>query len=209
MSLTSHVRRNAVAYLALFVALAGTSYAATRLPKGSVGPKQIKKNAVTAKKIADGAIIAAKLGDGSVGSRALQDGSVGAADLAPGAGLPDQLPSGRTLRGYWGIRASTDANGLYLGDSISFPIPLGAAPEGDFVPQAGSDPDCPGSVSNPQAAPGHLCVYEGFTYHLDFHAILTAGGTEGTTRFGARVDYFAVDGAGPTNAAGTWAVTAP
>jgi hypothetical protein len=51
-----HLRRNAVAYLALFVALGGTSYAALRLPAGSVGNRQIRNQAVSAAKIAPGAI---------------------------------------------------------------------------------------------------------------------------------------------------------
>jgi uncharacterized low-complexity protein len=52
---------NVVATLALFVALGGASYAATQLPKNSVGPKQLKKNAVTGPKIAKGAVTKAKL----------------------------------------------------------------------------------------------------------------------------------------------------
>jgi hypothetical protein len=45
-----------ISLVALFVALGGTTYAATSLPKNSVGTKQIKNNAVTSKKIARGAI---------------------------------------------------------------------------------------------------------------------------------------------------------
>jgi hypothetical protein len=40
-----------VAYLALFVALGGVSYAALKLPKNSVGSKQIKANAVKSAKV--------------------------------------------------------------------------------------------------------------------------------------------------------------
>ena len=40
-----------VAFLALLVALGGTSYAAITLPANSVGTKQLKKNAVTGKKV--------------------------------------------------------------------------------------------------------------------------------------------------------------
>ncbi|HEX8084471.1 MAG TPA: hypothetical protein VF529_09295 [Solirubrobacteraceae bacterium] len=50
-SLLAHVRGNLVAYLALFVALSGTSYAVTALPRNSVGTKQIKRNAVTGAKV--------------------------------------------------------------------------------------------------------------------------------------------------------------
>jgi hypothetical protein len=40
------LRSNLVAYLALFVALGGTSYAAFTLPAGSVGERQIKNHAI-------------------------------------------------------------------------------------------------------------------------------------------------------------------
>jgi hypothetical protein len=40
-----------VALLALFVAMAGTGYAALKLPKNSVGSKQIKKDAVNSSKV--------------------------------------------------------------------------------------------------------------------------------------------------------------
>jgi hypothetical protein len=51
----------AVALVALFVALGGTSYAAFSLPKNSVGTKQLKKNAVTTSKIKKGAVTASKI----------------------------------------------------------------------------------------------------------------------------------------------------
>src|SRR5947207_14992715 len=49
-----HLRRNLVAYLALFVALGGTSFAAADrlLPANSVGTKQLRDHAVTKNKIA-------------------------------------------------------------------------------------------------------------------------------------------------------------
>lgn len=45
-----------IAYLALFVALGGTSYAAMRLPAGSVGTRQLKNNSVTPSKLDRGSI---------------------------------------------------------------------------------------------------------------------------------------------------------
>jgi hypothetical protein len=44
--LSNHVRSNVVAYLALFIALGGTGYAATQLPAGSVGARQIKNGVI-------------------------------------------------------------------------------------------------------------------------------------------------------------------
>ena len=58
MNPIQHVRRNAVAYLALFVALGGTSYAAVKLPAASVGARELKANAVTARAVKDGSLLA-------------------------------------------------------------------------------------------------------------------------------------------------------
>ncbi len=57
----AYVRRHHIGLVALFVALGGTSYAATRLPSNSVGSGQIRAGAVTAVKIRNGAITAEKL----------------------------------------------------------------------------------------------------------------------------------------------------
>jgi hypothetical protein len=50
--LGSHARENAVGYLALFVALGGTAFAAAALPPNSVGTPQLKNGAVTGAKVA-------------------------------------------------------------------------------------------------------------------------------------------------------------
>jgi hypothetical protein len=65
----THLRRNAVAYLALVVALStGSAYAAAelpeKLPKHSVGAKQLKKNAVTSKSVKNGSLRASDLAAG-------------------------------------------------------------------------------------------------------------------------------------------------
>jgi hypothetical protein len=55
--LLAHLRRNAVAYLALLVALStGTAYAAASIPNGSITGAKLHKNAVTSKKIKNGSI---------------------------------------------------------------------------------------------------------------------------------------------------------
>ncbi|MFL5829065.1 MAG: hypothetical protein ACJ76X_04040 [Solirubrobacteraceae bacterium] len=59
--LIRHVRSNAISYLALFVALGGTSYAAINLPAGSVGPRQLKNGAVTTSRLANGSVTPKKL----------------------------------------------------------------------------------------------------------------------------------------------------
>jgi hypothetical protein len=47
----NHLKSNAVAYVALFVALGGTSYAALRIPANSVGNRQLKNHSVSADKL--------------------------------------------------------------------------------------------------------------------------------------------------------------
>lgn len=49
--LLSHARSNSIAYVALFVALGGTGYAAARLAPGSVGTRQLRNGAVTPAKL--------------------------------------------------------------------------------------------------------------------------------------------------------------
>ncbi|HWA54936.1 MAG TPA: hypothetical protein VG816_12260 [Solirubrobacterales bacterium] len=55
---------NVVATIALFAALGGVSYAATALPKNSVGTDQIQAEAIRTGKIADDAVTGAKLAQG-------------------------------------------------------------------------------------------------------------------------------------------------
>jgi hypothetical protein len=60
------IRRNLVAYAALFVALGGTSYAATELPASSVGTRQLRKGAVTNDKVKRHSLTAAALARGAI-----------------------------------------------------------------------------------------------------------------------------------------------
>jgi len=62
-------RQNSIGLLALFVALSGTAYAATSLPKNSVGTKQIKNGAVTKSKINSKAISSLKGATGASGPK--------------------------------------------------------------------------------------------------------------------------------------------
>ena len=55
-----------VACLALAASLGGTSYAAIKLPKNSVGTKQLKRNAVTSPKVKNNAITGADVLESSL-----------------------------------------------------------------------------------------------------------------------------------------------
>lgn len=61
---------NVVATLALFLALGGVSYAALKLPKNSVGTRQLKKGAVTGAKVKAGSLSASALAPGTLPSLA-------------------------------------------------------------------------------------------------------------------------------------------
>jgi hypothetical protein len=67
-----------ISLIALFVALGGTSYAAFSLPKGSVGPAQLKNKAVTPLKVAPATV---RLFKGQKGAQGLRGpkGPTGAA----------------------------------------------------------------------------------------------------------------------------------
>lgn len=74
-----------VAVAALIVALGGTSYAATRLSKNSVGPRQIKKNAVTKKKIRKNSVTARKISKNAVTTSKIRARAVSRPKLRSGA----------------------------------------------------------------------------------------------------------------------------
>jgi hypothetical protein len=96
-----------VALLALFVAMGGAGYAAFKLPKNSVGAKQIKRNAVNSSKVADGSLLAG--------------------DFRPG-----QLPAGpQGLQGLQGIQGLKGEKG----DSCLPSDPACTGPKGDTGPQ--------------------------------------------------------------------------
>jgi hypothetical protein len=72
----------AIAMVALFVALSGVTYAATR-----IGTSQIADSAVTRAKLADGAVTRAKLALHAVGQNQLARGAVTVDTLSPGTAL--------------------------------------------------------------------------------------------------------------------------
>lgn len=64
--LLHHIRINAIGYVALFVAMGGTSYAAIAIPAGSVSTRQLHNGAVTGSKLAKNAVSAVNLNSSSI-----------------------------------------------------------------------------------------------------------------------------------------------
>jgi hypothetical protein len=73
-----------MATFAVFLALGGVGYAATKLPKNSVGTQQLKNNAVITAKIKDGAVTKSKLASGALGT-----GTIGQVSQAEHANSSD------------------------------------------------------------------------------------------------------------------------
>jgi hypothetical protein len=94
---------NVIASIALFVALGGAAVAAG-LPKGSVGPRQLKhgavtaaairKQAVTSGKLAPKSVIAGKLGPNSVLPGNIGNGAVSSAKIGAGAVIASSIKNG-------------------------------------------------------------------------------------------------------------------
>lgn len=102
---------NVISTLCLFMLLGGGAYAATKLPRNSVGTKQIKNGAVTGKKIRNGTIEAGKLTAAAAASLKGQKGD-------PGAVGP-QGPRGTTSSGaYATVEASVPP--AFIGDHPGF-----------------------------------------------------------------------------------------
>jgi collagen triple helix repeat protein len=72
----AHLRANVIAYLALFVALGGSSYAAVRLTPGSVTSSALAKGAVTRTKLAKNSVTSADVVNKSLTSSDFKPGSV-------------------------------------------------------------------------------------------------------------------------------------
>lgn len=150
----------AVALLALFVALGGTGYAASQLPGGNGDALAARKKAPSESKQDKRAFYTKAQSNRrflAVKGTALKALSADSATNATHAPYIDKLPSGKSLRGVYAIRG-TEAN-LY--GFISFPHRLAAAPSVHVIPMGtASPPQCPGTLSDPQAQSGNLCIYE-------------------------------------------------
>jgi hypothetical protein len=84
---------NVMATIAVFIALGGASYAATQLPKNSVGTKQLRNNAVTGAKIKKGAVTGAKIKLSTLGTVPSATNATNATNAANASQLGGRSPS--------------------------------------------------------------------------------------------------------------------
>jgi len=224
-----------VAVMALIIALAGTAYAAAGLsgkqkkevakiarkyggrrgrtgPAGPEGPQGPTGPAGPAGKSGTSVKLSAAGGCPSGGtkltlgseSREVCNGRQG-----PAGPTETVLPNGATEVGVWSFVGkevfSTFAN-------ISYPLMVPSAPAFNWVFFGETNPNCPGSVSSPEALPGNLCVYAREVAHA-------GSGTNGAPEppFGASLNpdpkaglvmEFVIEAGAEGYGYGTWAVTA-
>jgi hypothetical protein len=103
-----------VACIALAVALGGTSYAAIKLPRNSVGAKQLQKNAVVATKLSERSVGPRKLQNNAVTTRTVKDNQLTGAKIVestlekvPSASSADTAANANTVGGYMVRRFAT------------------------------------------------------------------------------------------------------
>lgn len=91
---TPYIRRPSpamvVALAALFISLGGTSYAALKLPRNSVGPLQLKNGAVTRPKIARNAVDASKVRANALTGRVINEATLASVPSAEAAGTAER-----------------------------------------------------------------------------------------------------------------------
>jgi hypothetical protein len=114
------------------------------------------------------------------------------------------LPSGKTERGAYGLAGTVPPGAKFSPGAVtSYPIPLSFEPKINVITSAQvPTPNCTGSVANPTAAAGYLCVYES-REEFALSVVFAPDATHGFLPFikaPEATDY--VDD-------GSWAVTAP
>jgi hypothetical protein len=202
--------------IALVIALSGgTAYAA-----GLITSSDIANGGVKRADLHKGAVNSGKVADGSLRKGDFKPGQLPTGPTGPAGPLLDTLPTGRTLRGTFGLygHGNVDSGLEAASQGISFPLPLSADPSAKVVQSgtASSPPECPGTAAAPEAAPGWLCIYENRAQNQRSGGYPTvskpgSGGGPSSGRFGASL---IVQGqAAGTDwfywSEGTWAVTAP
>ena len=103
-ALTRHIGRNLIAYVALFVALSGSAFAAAEaLGPNTVGTSQLKNNAVTSPKVKDSTLTSADVKNGTLLKADFKPGQLTAGPPgAPGATGPTG-PAGAPAAKYWAV----------------------------------------------------------------------------------------------------------
>lgn len=115
-------------------------------------------------------------------------------------GFTKTLPSGETETGAWSVGIGTETS--FATTSLSFNVPLAAAPTAVHYNESETT-ECPGTVEEPEAAAGNVCIYAFNSENITFKTI---SGFPYKWKNGVNLLFEQAAGA---FAWGTWAVTAP
>jgi hypothetical protein len=130
---------NVMATIAVFIALGGSGYAAVKLPKNSVGPKQLRANAVTSSKVKRGSLLSSDF-------KASQRAGLRGPEGPRGAQGPQGLRGSQGSQGAAGTRGPSGfANPLKV-RSVTVNVPSGGGNSADAACNSGERP-VGGSVS--------------------------------------------------------------
>jgi hypothetical protein len=131
---------NVMSSIAVFLILGGAAFAAAKLPKNSVGTKQLKSNAVTSAKIKNNAVTGGKIQAGSVTGDKIAANAVGATNLADGAVTTGKIADGAVTTGK--LADGAVATGKIADDAVTGAKvnenSLGQVPTANFANGAGS-----------------------------------------------------------------------
>jgi len=121
------------------------------------------------------------------------------------------LPSGKMLRGVFAPGGTAAAADSLAQESVSFGFVLAAFPTVHYIDVGMPAPaECPGTVTNPQAQPGHLCLFASQIGNVSAVCVLNPVndncGEAAVRGFGVAVSSAT---AGDFWLQGSWAVTAP
>jgi hypothetical protein len=217
-----------IACVALAVALGGTAFAAADLvPKNSVGSAQIINRSLQKVDFSRRAVAALKGNRGPRGFQGVQGdpgvagptGPTGPAGPKGDKGATGDpwtlgngtLPSGKTLRGVFGPGGTASGAGSMAQETVSFGFVLSAFPVVHFIGVGEAAPaECPGTITNPQAQPGHLCLFAAQTGNVStvcvFNPVNDSCDQAAVRGFGVGITSAAT---GDFWLQGSWAVTAP
>ncbi|MGH2716115.1 MAG: hypothetical protein ACRDM7_19970 [Thermoleophilaceae bacterium] len=203
------------------------------LANRAVTNKKVKNGTLTGAKVKDDSLTGADINESTLGQvpSANAANSANTANSAQtannatnlgGAAANDyrrysgDIPSGKTITGAWGITDDAAAATDQFGETVQFQVP---APAGLSANQinfgagtAGAtdaDATCTGSVGDPTAPAGKVCIYRGsVNSNLNNYGGFQYTANAAENRWGFTILASAV-AIGQVDARGTWAYTAP
>ncbi len=110
---------NVVSMIALFIALGGTSYAATSLARNSVGKGQIRANAVGKSEAAPNSVGKSEIGTSAVGRSEIATDGVAASEIKKDAIDSDEIADGGLQAADLSAAAQSAINGVKVHSTVT------------------------------------------------------------------------------------------